>query len=82
MWRLYPTARVFIDGRADVYGDAFIENQYMHTYRGESDWRAPLDRYAVRTVLVEPEAALAGRLAQDAAWRQVYADKQAVVFER
>ena len=82
MWRLYPTARVFIDGRADVYGDAFIENEYMKAYRGGVDWRTPLDRYSVRTVLVEPDAPLAAQLAQDAAWRQVYADKQAVVFER
>ena len=82
IWRLYPTARVFIDGRADVYGDVFIENEYMKAYRGGADWRAPLDRYSVQTVLVEPDAPLAGQLAQDAAWRQVYADKQAVVFER
>ena len=82
MWRLYPTARVFIDGRADVYGDAFIENVYMKAYRAEADWRAPLDRYGVRTVLVEPDAPLAAKLGQDSVWRQVYADKQAVVFER
>jgi hypothetical protein len=82
MWRLYPTARVFIDGRADVYGDAFIENEYMKAYRAEADWRTPLDRYGVHTVLVEPDAPLAAQLAQDAAWRQVYADKQAVIYER
>ena len=82
IWRLYPRARVFIDGRADVYGDAFIENVYLKAYRGGTDWRAPLDRYGVRVVLIEPTAPLAARLTQDAEWKRVYADQQAVVFEK
>ena len=82
IWRLYPRARVFIDGRADAYGDAFIENVYLKAYRGGTDWRAPLDRYNVRVVLIEPTAPLAARLAQDTAWKKAYADSQAVVFER
>jgi hypothetical protein len=82
MWRLYPTARVFIDGRADVYGDTFIENEYLRAYRGGVDWRAPLDRYGVRIVLIEPDAPLAAQLAQAAEWKKAYEDKQAVVFEK
>ncbi len=31
--------------------------------------------------LTEPDAPLTAQLAQDAAWKQVYEDKQAVVFE-
>ncbi len=82
IWRLYPTARVFIDGRADVYGDAFIENVYLKVYRGETNWQQSLERYNVRTILVEPDAPLTAQLAHDAAWKEVYADKQAVVFEK
>ncbi|MBM3129703.1 MAG: hypothetical protein FJ009_13890 [Chloroflexi bacterium] len=82
IWRLYPATRVFIDGRADVYGDAFIEDVYLKAYRGGADWRAPLEQYAVRVVLIEPGAPLAAQLARDPEWQSVYADRQAVVFEK
>lgn len=80
IWRLYPR-RVFIDGRADVYGDAFIE-EFLRMYRGEAGWDRSFERYRVGTVLIEPDAPLAMRLAQDPAWRRVYADDQTVVFEK
>jgi hypothetical protein len=82
IWRLFPTTRVFIDGRADVYGDAFIEEVYLKAYRGGADWRAPLDQYAIRVVLIDPSAPLAHQLARDSEWRNVYADRQAVIFEK
>jgi len=82
IWRMYPQARVFIDGRADVYGDAFIENVYLKAYRGGVDWREPLDRYDVRVVLIEPNAPLAAQLAREAPWKQVYGDQQAIVYVR
>ncbi len=81
IWRLYPQTRVFIDGRADVYGDKFIEDVYLKAYRGGADWREPLDRYDVRVVLIEPDAPLASQLARDAEWRKVYDDKQAAIWE-
>jgi hypothetical protein len=82
IWRLYPATRVFIDGRADVYGDAFIEEVYLKAYRGGADWRAPLTQYDVRVVLIDPAAPLAAQLARDAEWQRVYVDRQAVVFEK
>jgi hypothetical protein len=82
IWRLYPETRVFIDGRADVYGDAFIENVFLKAYRGGADWRTPLEQYNVRVVLVEPDAPMAARLAQEGEWRKVYEDKQAVIYAR
>lgn len=82
IWRMYPQIRVFIDGRADVYGDTFIEEVYLKVYRGETDWRAPLEQYDVRWVLLEPTAPLATLLARDEQWQRVYADSQAVIFTR
>jgi len=82
IWRLYPQVRVFIDGRADVYGDTFIEEMYLKAYRGGADWRAPLEQYDVRLVLVEPNAPIVTHLARDAQWQRLYEDHQAIVFER
>ncbi|MGH9903912.1 MAG: hypothetical protein ACRD68_19045, partial [Pyrinomonadaceae bacterium] len=38
IWRLYPEYRVYIDGRADVYGDAFI-GEFLTTHNGRKNWR-------------------------------------------
>jgi hypothetical protein len=81
IWRLYPETRVFIDGRADVYGDAFIE-VFLKAYRAGPDWHVPLDRYAVQVVLIESNAPLATELAQEAGWKKIYADPQAIIFQK
>jgi hypothetical protein len=81
IWKLYPDYRVFIDGRADVYGDAFFE-EFMATHAGESHWRESLDKYGVRTVLISPDSALASLLRQDQSWQNVFEDRQAVIFTK
>jgi hypothetical protein len=79
VWKLYPARLVFIDGRADVYGDALLE-EYLRAENGESGWRATLDKYHVGAVMIRPDAALASLLVEDAGWEKVYEDKQAVIF--
>jgi hypothetical protein len=79
IWKLYPDYRVYIDGRADVYGDAFLE-QFLKTHDGIGSWRAPLDLHGVRTVMIDPNAPLASLLREDAAWNKVFEDHQAVIF--
>lgn len=79
IWRLYPKQRVFIDGRADVYGDAFI-NRYLAAWRGDAGWQALLDQYKVNTILIERDAPLTSRLDQDAAWNRVYSDSLAAIY--
>ncbi|HEX8162814.1 MAG TPA: hypothetical protein VF538_13160 [Pyrinomonadaceae bacterium] len=81
VWKLYPERLVFIDGRADVYGDALLE-AYLSAENGEKGWRATLDKYAVTTVMIKPGAPLAGLLDEDAGWGKVYDDGQAVIFLR
>lgn len=78
IWRGFP---VFVDGRADVYGDEFL-----HTYRRaldvRPDWRAPLDDFAVQYVLLHNGSALATLLQESGGWERTYADGLAVVYER
>jgi hypothetical protein len=81
IWNLYPDYRVYIDGRADVYGDAYLE-EFLKTHDGRAGWRVPLEREGVRTVVVKPDAPLASLLRQDAEWRNVFEDEQAVIFVR
>ena len=78
LWRGYP---VFIDGRADVYLDAFMD-EYVLAYQLRGDWRRPLDRYDVDYILIERGASFAALLEESDEWAQEYADEQAVIFVR
>lgn len=81
IWKLRPDYRVYIDGRADVYGDAFME-EFLNARGGVAAWRAPLEREGVRTVAVVPDSPLASLLRQEKGWNKVFEDKQAVIFVR
>jgi hypothetical protein len=81
IWRLYPERPVFIDGRADVYGDQFIE-EYLQVYQLRSTWQEPLDRYGVGVAIIDTESSLATVLSERVDWYRAYGDEQAVVFFR
>jgi hypothetical protein len=79
IWKLYPQRHVYIDGRADVYGDRLVE-EFLKAESGEPGWRAPLEAHGVRTVLIRPDVPLASLLREDEAWEKVFEDEQAVIF--
>jgi hypothetical protein len=79
IWRMYPQSRVYIDGRADVYGDAFIFD-YISIYDAKPGWEEKLDKQAVQTVLVESDAPLANELRQSPAWHIAFTDKLSTIF--
>jgi hypothetical protein len=79
IWNLYPGYRVYIDGRADVYGDDYLE-EFLKTHDGRAGWRETLERAGVRAVLVKPDVPLASLLRQEPNWRNVFEDEQAVIF--
>jgi len=81
IWRLYPDYRVYIDGRADVYGDQILE-EFLHVHDGKPGWHEFLDRHGVRTVLVKPDVPLASLLRLDSGWQKAYEDQKAVAFVR
>ncbi|HNT73739.1 MAG TPA: hypothetical protein PKH77_01830 [Anaerolineae bacterium] len=78
VWQDIP---VFIDGRADVYGDAFIE-QFLTAYFVRPGWRAALDAYRPDYVLIEARATLAVLLDEAPEWERVYTDDVSVIFVR
>lgn len=57
IWRLYPRQKVFIDGRADVYGDDFLK-KYMQIYSGRADALQAFDAHRIDLVLVPLDAPL------------------------
>jgi hypothetical protein len=81
IWRLYPERSVFIDGRADVYGDEFIE-EYLQVYQLREGWDESLARYDVGLVLIDRTSALSTVLKETPAWDCSYTDELAAVFVR
>jgi hypothetical protein len=81
IWRLYPEYRVFIDGRADVYGDRLIE-EYMYIYQARPGWENMLASRQVNLVLVEPGEPLALVLEISPDWELAYEDDISVLFVR
>lgn len=81
IWRLYPTYKVFIDGRADVYGDQSIES-FLGIYRAAHGWEQKLLQDGVSVVLIEPDAPLAYALEDSPNWRQSFRDDKSVIFVR
>jgi hypothetical protein len=79
IWRLYPDARVFIDGRADLYGEHLLK-QFADTFQLKGDWKQTLNQWHVKTVVVPANSALAEALSREAGWTISYEDRQATIF--
>jgi hypothetical protein len=82
-WLVFKGVRPFIDGRADMYGDAFVQT-YVDAERVKSPEIAldTLDRYKVAWTILTPKVALVDLLDRTPGWRRLYADKWAVVQVR
>jgi hypothetical protein len=82
-WELYPRYRMFVDGRFEAR-KVEVWNDYLSVSRGRADWQKTLDRYGVKTLVLNKEFHddLIPLVAQDTTWRKVYEDKAGIVFTR
>jgi len=81
IWKLYPDYQIYIDGRADLYGDQFIYD-YLEIYNALPGWEQQLDRGNIRIALIEPGSVLASALKQSPLWRVVVEDESSILFIR
>jgi hypothetical protein len=81
IYALYPVQPVFIDGRADVHGDALV-SRYDAAAHLAPGWQQTLDDYQIGLVLMPADSPLSTALAADSAWQQVYGDNTARLFQR
>jgi len=79
IWSLWPDYRVFVDGRTDLYGDAFLRQQ-LEVQLGRPGFEETLAEYAVNLVLTYPDDGLSNQLACTGGWEEVYRDEVAVVW--
>ena len=72
----------FVDGRADMYGDAFL-TQLDRTMSGDADALSQsLDRWKIGWTILAPGQKLASAMDREQGWRRAYADAYAVVHVR
>ncbi len=76
-----PDHKVYVDGRTDFYGEAFIRD-FVDMTQLNPGWREKLEASGVRWTLLTTDAPLTQALAQQPAWRRVYSDPLATIFHR
>lgn len=71
---------VFVDGRTDIFNDEII-GEWFTTIQAGAGWQTILDRYQVDLIMLQPDRPVLAEL-EDAGWRRLYEDDQAVVYGR
>ncbi len=79
VWNL-PEYPVFVDGRADLYGEEILDQWWQVVEATDEGWEV-LDRWGVRLVLLEPHWPVVSQL-EGRGWELLYQDEGAVVFGR
>ena len=79
IWEGVPT---FVDGRADMFGDAFIEREHKAFVLNSDELPALLDEYRANWTLFRPESRTVLLLDRLPGWERLYSDEYAVVHVR
>ncbi|MEJ5364641.1 MAG: hypothetical protein WHS86_06060 [Desulfosoma sp.] len=74
IFKFYPDQKVFVDGRADMYGDEFLK-EYDVMYRGKPGWEDAFDPYGIDYVVCERNAPIRQLLIARGDFRLVYDDE-------
>jgi hypothetical protein len=76
-----PSQLVFMDGRADVYGDALLK-MYVSIISVDGDPQLTLDRYRIDHAVFPPDTPLAAWFDASPTWERVYSDATAAIWVR
>ncbi len=79
---IFAGIRPFIDGRADLYGDRFMDTYLRAMHPDRATLVALLDRYAVTWTLLRPGDGAVPLLDAMPGWRRLYSDETAIVHVR
>ena len=78
---IFMGVKPFIDGRADMYGDPFVE-AYFAADGDPGRLRQTLARYRVGWTILDPRSPAVAVLDNTPGWKRLYADSVAVVHVR
>jgi len=79
---IYAGLRPFVDGRADMFGDAFL-GQYARILAGEPEAvEDALKRYDIAWTIFAPGQRVVAQMDREPGWRRLRADAWAVIHVR
>jgi len=76
-----PQYRVFIDGRADMYGIERLK-EYYRINKLNPDWEEILNKYRINFIFFNTDTLFSKYLAERKDWSLIYSDKVASIFIR
>ena len=76
---IFNHVRPFIDGRADMYGDDFVDGYVKAVKPDPARLKALFARYGVRWTILRTENPAVAAMDAMPGWKRLYADKSAVV---
>lgn len=71
IYRLAPDQKVFIDGRADMYGDLFVRD-FLEIYNGGSQWEEKFDKFSIDYVISSKSAPIRQILLSKGRFKEVF----------
>jgi hypothetical protein len=85
LWYFWPERRDFVDNRLGVFNEAFFKEVYVPVRDGWENWEEILDRYGVKTLLMEfteKPIGIQERAFRSPQWVLVYWDDLSLVYVR
>ncbi|MDH4231492.1 MAG: hypothetical protein OEW04_05615, partial [Nitrospirota bacterium] len=79
IYSAYPQYRVFIDGRADMYGVERMK-EYYRVNQLKPGWEKILDKHNVNFIVFNTDSTLSRFLLEKNEWKLIYSDKVANIF--
>lgn len=79
---IFAGVKPYIDGRADMYGDAFVANDDLMQRGDGGAAAAAIARYRIRWTLLRPDRPLVGVLERTQGWKETYKDEYSVVLAK
>jgi len=81
IYSMYPSVRVYFDGRSDFYGNDFVE-EYIKLMAGAPNWEQTVATHSVNTILLPVESPLSAVIKSSRQWTVAYDDGHAIVFDK
>jgi hypothetical protein len=79
IYAAWPSYRVFMDGRSDMYGETFGRD-YLRIANVAPGWKQTLKKYDIRWVIFNTDSALVAALQEQPDWQSIYSDPVATIF--
>jgi hypothetical protein len=82
MWKLFPKAKVSLDGRYEVAYRPGLLEEHLRLYRAERGWREVLTKYPTDAVIVPCLSRLSAAMPSMYGWHRAYCDGVYEVYSR